>query len=344
MIREFIAYKRIETARAKERCGCRWDLVPNSAPSEPAEPMADPGLYPRATLVREVGKARDLAAKKVGWAGSTAAVGEKVVNVIDRLQNEKKYEDVVRLRSILRDKTIQAAYRHAVEKGWLPKPVKRPRRKSGTHDRDDACNDGQAGGGQDRGAAGAGSVPAAEQESGNTPAPATCPDTPEVGSGLADPDINAVEVAPDASMDQPPAAEERATSEHLVDSPDGSVQENTPPPASETTACPSLADLASPAPDGQPHPVEDDSGVSPTAFVTELIPSGKVQKAISMVRTGDLRSSDGTDLGDDLRRMVPLVAALLNQCALGFPELEGRDISQVLGRANTKLQLVMRWA
>ena len=47
-----------------------------------------------------------------------------------------------------------------------------------------------------------------------TPAPATCPDTPEVGSGLADPDINAVEVAPDASMDQPPAAEERATSEH----------------------------------------------------------------------------------------------------------------------------------
>ena len=42
-----------------------------------------------------------------------------------------------------------------------------------------------------------------------------------------------------------------------------------------------------------------------------------------MVRTGDLRSSDGTDLGDDLRRMVPLVAALLNQCALELPGTGG---------------------
>ena len=42
-LREFIAYKVIETARAKERNGYRWDLVPNSAPGD-AEPK--PGVTP----------------------------------------------------------------------------------------------------------------------------------------------------------------------------------------------------------------------------------------------------------------------------------------------------------
>ena len=122
MIREFIAYKMIETARAKARCGCRWDLVPNSAPGEDTMPSPEDCIYPLTTLKQDLGKARDLAAKKVGLSGSTAALGEKVVHVIDRLLSEKKYTEVIELRHIFREKSINAAHRKPYKKAGCPPP------------------------------------------------------------------------------------------------------------------------------------------------------------------------------------------------------------------------------
>lgn len=111
-IREYIAFKRIEAERAKPRKGTRTDLVPKSAPGQP------------------VGKARDLAAAKVGIAGSTAALGEIVVQLIDKAKRSGNANQAKELRETLNRYSINTAYKHAQVVGLIPfEKISRARRK-----------------------------------------------------------------------------------------------------------------------------------------------------------------------------------------------------------------------
>lgn len=103
-VREFMAYRHIEAERAKARQGQRTDLLPKSVGSQTTIPA---------------GTARDIAAKKVGMAGSTADHGEAVVNVLDRLESKGDTDAVKHLREIFHKKKIETAYKEAINRGWI---------------------------------------------------------------------------------------------------------------------------------------------------------------------------------------------------------------------------------
>jgi len=120
-IREYVAYKRIEAAKAKQRQGKRTDNVMNSS---------------RGDSNKACGKARDLAAEKVGMAGSTAAHGAAVVGVIDQFKKEGAMQQARDLRELLNEKSIESAYRKGQAEGWIPgaRPTKsrKPSKKDKT--------------------------------------------------------------------------------------------------------------------------------------------------------------------------------------------------------------------
>ena len=100
LIREYLAFKRIEAEKAKLRKGQRTDMVPKSARG------------------RSGGKARDLAAVKVNLAGSTAAKGERVVLLIDKAARSGNIDQVQKLREAL-NKRISKGHRKAQELGLI---------------------------------------------------------------------------------------------------------------------------------------------------------------------------------------------------------------------------------
>lgn len=101
-VREYIAYKRIETTRAKRRGGQRTDLEKIFTPGESA------------------GKARDIAAGKEGWSGVTAERGEAVVQLIDKAKKSGKLDRAKQLREILNKRTINTAFKKAQLLGLIP--------------------------------------------------------------------------------------------------------------------------------------------------------------------------------------------------------------------------------
>ena len=110
-IREFMAYERIETVKAKRRAGQRADLLPNSAGG------------------KVKGSARDIAAARVGMAGSTAADGEKIISLIDGGKKSVTPDQRQQLRKVLKERSIHAAYKKAEGLGLItPKP--RPKKES----------------------------------------------------------------------------------------------------------------------------------------------------------------------------------------------------------------------
>lgn len=89
--REYQALKDVEERRAKERQGTRTDIVVN---------------FPQCS---EAGKARDIAAHKVGLSGKTAEKAASVVKIADDLKNEdpEKAQDLL---DTLNNKSVSAAY------------------------------------------------------------------------------------------------------------------------------------------------------------------------------------------------------------------------------------------
>ena len=77
--------------------------------------------------------------------------------------------------------------------------------------------------------------------------------------------------------------------------------------------------------------VPDDAGGA------DLIPADKVQQAVGKVRTGASILAGGFNHSAEVKRMVPLVAALLNQHAGEFPKLNGRELCLTVSAANVAI-------
>jgi hypothetical protein len=99
-IREYNVYKEIETAKAHTRQGTRTDLGQNFT-------------------LGEKGKARDIAAAKVGWSGPNAEKGSQVLDAIDECSNTDNTQAVKEVRDALNNKSVDAAYKQVVALGWL---------------------------------------------------------------------------------------------------------------------------------------------------------------------------------------------------------------------------------
>ena len=330
-LREFIAFKGIETARAKERNGYRWDLVPNSAPGD-AEPK--PGVDPRphATLVQEAGKARNLAARKVGMGGSTAADGEKVVAALDRLWVAEEYWDHGQLREALL-KSIHGALQLGLERGWIPKSAKKP---AGKYQPLISDNPGE------------------DTDEKPTSAPeSTC--EPAVDQATLDPVAETVD---------PAGSTETASSHDPVAQPlpsDAGLYRDKPMPDEEkhgeqvpgsvvvassaagtfvtplTTILPSEDPVQTPLPDSVGVAVESGEPVG------DLIPADRSAQILAAVTRRDFPGSTDPDILECCRDCVELTSALLNRQAKKYPEMSGSNLCRALGMANTKTQVVMKW-
>ena len=106
-IREYQFYQEIESEKAKTRRGTRNDLVVNLTPSES-------------------GKARDLAAAKVGWCAATAEKGSKVLNGIQE-HSKTDMQVAKEVRRVLNEASVDAAYKQAAALGWLGTPATTPK-------------------------------------------------------------------------------------------------------------------------------------------------------------------------------------------------------------------------
>ena len=86
------------------------------------------------------------------------------------------------------------------------------------------------------------------------------------------------------------------------------------------------------------------SGVEIAAFDgANFIPPDKIQQAVSAISHRDFAGPVDSDLAVHARRMVPMIAEILNRYAREFPEVDGHDLCWVSGRAITKLQVCMKW-
>jgi hypothetical protein len=100
LLREFEHYLKVEAIAAKERKGQRTDLRTDS----PAGPT---------------GRARDFAAKRVGLSGTTAANGLKVLQAMCERSDEKEVAQIEKIRKLLNERSIDAAYKEAENCGWI---------------------------------------------------------------------------------------------------------------------------------------------------------------------------------------------------------------------------------
>ena len=104
--REYDAWKRIETKRAHFRMGKKDEAgapVQNFAPDE-------------------MGTARDKAAVKVGNSAPTLEKSSKVVAVIDKLIGKNKTKKAEELRTLLNEKSVDAAFKLAKAQGHIITP------------------------------------------------------------------------------------------------------------------------------------------------------------------------------------------------------------------------------
>ena len=106
-LREFEHYRDLEEKSASLRRGQRTDLRKNSSTS-PA------------------GRARDLAASKVGLSGAHAEKGMKVLNEIERRTGTNEEPLAEKIREVLNKQGIHAAYVEAREAAWIAKARAHP--------------------------------------------------------------------------------------------------------------------------------------------------------------------------------------------------------------------------
>ena len=377
-LREFIAYKVIETARAKERNGYRWDLVPNSARGD-AEPK--PGVYPHplTTLKREVGKARDLAAAKVGMGGSTAADGEKVVAALDHLWAEESYRDHGQLREALL-KSIHAALQLGLERGWIPKPVHKPKRKDRAttsavpaghpgdepdHDLEDIDEPADDHGPRNTTDA---SVDVAGMAEDPSTTEALTP-LPQTGS---DPYRDRQLPAHDAVAELPhddllPSREDTSPLPSVVTPSNPAVPVIAPAPvANPGEGSPTITGAITqrlPLPPAPGHGLAGEPGATDRLVTSEeksvvntnrftetgeniaaedLLPPDKVGRIVEAVTTRSVDSAN-YDLVPLIRYLVPEIAAVLNRAKHHFPEDSGHQLSRATSFAHGKIQVAMKW-
>ena len=101
-LREYEHYRAIERKCASSRRGQRTDLRKNSSTS-PA------------------GRARDLAARKVGLSGAHAEIGMKILNELDARRDSKDETLSGEIRAVLNKSGIHAAHRELLDAGWMTK-------------------------------------------------------------------------------------------------------------------------------------------------------------------------------------------------------------------------------
>ena len=107
ILREYRRYLALERPAAKERQGNRTDLVENFPPCSG-------------------GKSRDVAAEKVGLSGKTAEKGLKILEAIEGRVVSEDTDAVKEIRSLLNEKSVNAAYEEAVRIGWIAAPSRAP--------------------------------------------------------------------------------------------------------------------------------------------------------------------------------------------------------------------------
>lgn len=76
---------------------------------------------------------------------------------------------------------------------------------------------------------------------------------------------------------------------------------------------------------------------------SNLVPHDKVSQATSAVSMRDFSGCDDPDILPCTRHAVEQLAALLNQLAGKFPDMEGRDLARALGIANNKILVAMNY-
>ena len=321
-VREFMVYKRIEVERAKARMEHRADPVLKST---------------QAGTQQDAGKARDLAAKKVGMAWSKAEHGEAVVVAIDRLQAQGNVDAVKRLREVLNTKTVETAYREAVKHRWIVMPGKRSPRK-----RAPEANDG----GSKVPTLSSDREPSSEENAGATQDPAKddgpspTSEHPSAVSDVNEKEDRVVDYKAPTPGTTPSKDSEGQSAPVKSTTVSANPARGTPPPSFEND----VAALSPPVAPGQESRPRDTGGHTvDTTEVRHLITADNVDQAVSAVRLRELGASDGIDLSPHVRLLVPEVARLLNQHAREFPELDGPDLVGALGMANTKIQVVMKW-
>lgn len=113
-VREFTAYKEIESVKAKERQ--RTNTNTGDAPVQ-NRTQADHG------------KARDKAALKVGMSGVQLERGEKVLDAVSKLM-EGKESEAKALLDKLNKKSIHSAYMAAIDLGCIDKPAAKVKSKN----------------------------------------------------------------------------------------------------------------------------------------------------------------------------------------------------------------------
>ena len=113
-IREFRAYLSIERNLAADRSGLRTDCGVSLPPGH-----------------TDFGKARDLAAQKVGMSGSSAERGLKILEEIEKRQVAGELDGVPEVNAAL-IKSINRAYELSRQYGWLNSALKKPEKNTKT--------------------------------------------------------------------------------------------------------------------------------------------------------------------------------------------------------------------
>ncbi|MHA3774475.1 ParB N-terminal domain-containing protein [Verrucomicrobiota bacterium sgz303538] len=103
-LREFREYLRLERMSAKTRQGARTDLNTYLVEN-----------FPQGAG----GKARDLAAAKVGISGKSAERGLKVLEASDDRRDSDDIQPIEEVRNLLNERGIDGAYKRAVTLGWF---------------------------------------------------------------------------------------------------------------------------------------------------------------------------------------------------------------------------------
>ncbi len=318
-VREFAVYLRIESERARARM---------LQGKNPVLKLTQGGAE------KTVGKARDIAAKKVGWSWATAKKGLEMIKVLDRLLANDD-PDAAKLRKLLHDKKVDAAHTAAVSHRWVKGEPKTSTRRSVAQSKEVATKNDQGQPGEN--------TQAADTVDNTTGSLQSLPQTP--------PPILTV-VTDDAKPDSDTEVSTIFRDQHLPEKEDSAQSSTVNDPAGRPDVVhptrPMTSSSSTAGSDAQRGSVGTafqlaDGGVMVADIVEEggMISAGKARRTIQALQGSLVGTNPAVVAGQ--QRLVISMAEILNRHAMGLPSLSERDVNHHLKRAMLTLQTVMKW-
>lgn len=120
MAREYQELKAVESERARRRQLATLNNVGDGLAVVNS---------PQREKEQETGKARDIAASKLGIGSQKAERASDIIDVIDELEGQGETEEAEELRQTLNEKSVNAAHQKAKKNGYI-KPKKRQEKKA----------------------------------------------------------------------------------------------------------------------------------------------------------------------------------------------------------------------